>query len=61
MKRRVFVQRSIDGSTLYFRPGPEKRWDMIIYEQQGSRYMFEELERGEGRWYTITPAKTPKR
>ncbi len=61
MKRTVYVQRSTDGRVLFFRPKPEKAWDMMVDQMNGSQYMFEELHPGEGRFYHITPARPPKK
>lgn len=54
---KVYIQRSTDGRILYFRPGPNKRWDIMVDQEHGSVYMFTELKPGDGRFYTITPAK----
>jgi len=61
VRRTVFIQRSIDGKILYFRPAPDKRWDLMVDEPGGSRYTFQELQPGEGRFFHITPARPPKR
>lgn len=55
-RERYWIERSKDGRTIYFRPGPAKRWDACLDWTHGAAWLFRELEAGQGAFYVLTPA-----